>query len=70
MQITLRAARVNAGLKQLDVAKMLGVDRTTISRYERTKAPDVNTARKLCEIYNVDLSNVIFLTKSGKIKTA
>lgn len=52
MQITLRAARVNAGLGQSFVAYKLGVNVATVSSWETGKTkPSLNNFRKLCELY-------------------
>lgn len=52
MQITLRAARVNAGLGQSFVAYKLGVNVATVSSWETGKTkPSLDNFRKLCELY-------------------
>lgn len=52
MKITLKAARVNAGLNQADVANELSVNITTISNWESGKTkPSIENFRKLCELY-------------------
>ena len=52
MQITLRAARVNAGLDQSDVAHKLGVNIATVSSWETGKTrPSLENFKKLCELY-------------------
>lgn len=52
MKITLKAARINAGLKQIDVANKLSVNITTISNWESGKTkPSIENFRKLCELY-------------------
>lgn len=35
VQITLRAARVNAGLTLVEASKILGINKDTLSKYER-----------------------------------
>ncbi|QQZ07318.1 helix-turn-helix transcriptional regulator [Heyndrickxia oleronia] len=35
MKITLRAARVNAGLKLTEAAKLFGINKDTLSKYEK-----------------------------------
>lgn len=53
-QISLAAARVNAGLTQEDVAKTLGVSKNTIINWEKGKSiPRVTQMQKMCEIYNI-----------------
>ena len=52
MKITLKAARVNAGLDQSVVAKKLGVNIATVSSWETGKTnPSLENFRKLCELY-------------------
>ena len=52
MKITLKAARINAGLKQIDVANKLSVNITTVSNWESGKTkPSIENFRKLCELY-------------------
>lgn len=52
MKITLKAARVNAGLNQSDVANELSVNITTVSNWESGKTkPSIENFRKLCELY-------------------
>lgn len=53
MNITLRAARVNAGLDQADVARELGVNIATVSSWETGKTrPSLDNLEKLCRLYN------------------
>lgn len=52
MQITLKAARVNAGLSQAETAKKIGVNTQTIARWESGKNDiPVSKFRALCKIY-------------------
>ena len=62
MLLTLQAARVNAGLKQTDVARELGVTPETISRWEQGKSfPNVPQINKLEKLYNVTYADINFL---------
>ena len=64
LRIKLVAARVNAGYNQREMAELLGVSRSTIQSWEQYKtSPNVLQAQKLSEIYNIPLSNIIFLMK-------
>lgn len=59
MKITLKAARVNAGMKQSDVEKTLGFSRSTLTRWESGKCtPRANTLEELCRLYGVSLSDI------------
>ena len=51
-KITLKAARINAGLDQSDVAKELNVNITTVSNWETGKTqPSLENFKRLCELY-------------------
>lgn len=51
-KITLKAARINAGLDQSDVAKELNVNITTVSSWETGKTqPSLENFKRLCELY-------------------
>lgn len=52
-KITLKSARINAGLKQTDVSNHLGVNVATVSSWETGKTnPSLANFRKMCELYN------------------
>lgn len=61
MPITLKASRVNAGLTQKEVCKVLKISKTTLTNYElyRTK-PDIETSKKLAELYGMSVDDIIF----------
>lgn len=62
MQITLKAARVNAGLTQKQVSEYLNVTPETIRNWERGKSfPDVPQIKKLELKYGVEYKDIIFL---------
>ena len=49
----LRALRKEKGLKQIDIANVLDVSRTTYTQYETEKSePDLETVKKLAEYFN------------------
>lgn len=51
-RITLKAARINAGLDQSDVARELNVNITTVSSWETGKTqPSLENFKRLCELY-------------------
>jgi putative transcriptional regulator len=65
MAMTLKAARINAGLNQQKAAKMLGINVSTLSNYERAKSfPDVPTIKKIEKVYGVTYDDIIFLPKN------
>jgi hypothetical protein len=60
--MTLKAARVNAGLTQKKAAEMLGISEFTLIRYESGKSsPDVHTLKKIEQLYGVPYHRIIFL---------
>lgn len=59
LQISLKAARVNAGLTQQDVAKAMSVTAQTISNWENgSQEPKLNQARKLSALYKLPLDYI------------
>lgn len=61
MKISLKAARVNAGLKQKDAAEKLGISRDTLRKYELGEIPmRIDTAKKVCEIYEIPENYIKF----------
>lgn len=68
MSITLRAARVNKGLTQKEVAAMMQVTTDTIISWEKAETfPNVPQISKLEKIYDVTYAEINFLPpKFGK----
>lgn len=63
LQISLAAARVNAGMTQEDVAKELHVSKQTIVNWEKGKViPNFATLNTLSSLYKIPANN-IFLPK-------
>lgn len=60
--ITLKAARVNAGLTQKEAAKRLNISKSTLASYEmyRTK-PDIEKAKQIADLYGTTVDGIIFL---------
>ena len=59
LQISLAAARVNAGLTQKEAAKALHITVQTLVNWENNKSePKISQARKLSELYQVPLNNI------------
>ena len=62
LKISLKAARVNAGLSQKDVAKELGISNKTLSSWECGDTfPSAKYIGSLCRLYNVVYDDIIFL---------
>ncbi len=56
----LKEGRAKKGLKQSEVASILGVKGGTLSNYENgISEPDIDTFATLCEIYELDFSYVL-----------
>lgn len=61
-KLTLKAARVNAGLTQAEAAKKIGVSDATLLNYEKGRAfPDVRVLKRIEDVYGVEYKNIIFL---------
>lgn len=62
-QISLRAARVNANMKQEDIAEAMKVSKATIVSWESGKTyPRAEQFKEMCDIYNAPIEH-IFLGK-------
>ena len=56
----LKEARLNAGLKQEELAKDLGVSRQTISSWENDRSyPDLGSAVKLSNLYGISMDKML-----------
>lgn len=65
-KISLAAARVNAGLTQDDVAKVLRVGKQTIVSWEKGKSePKMSQSRQLSELYKMPLDYIFLPEKSN-----
>lgn len=57
--ITLKAARINAGLRIADVHDRVGVSAATMSSWERhVTFPSARQLKKLCEIYGQSIADI------------
>lgn len=66
MKITLKAARVNAGLSQDDVAIAMHKSNKTIGLWETGKVDiDFANFKELCNLYKIDKDNVILPKSLG-----
>lgn len=62
MAITLKAARVNAGLTQKEAAKKLKISKGTLANYEMYKTkPDIELAKRIAVLYGTTVDGIIFL---------
>lgn len=61
MAISIRAARVNAGFTQTEVAKSVGKTKNTIASYEAyVTTPDIQTAQAMAKLYNMSVDDIIW----------
>lgn len=61
-QITLRAARINAGYTQKEAADMLGISKTTLVKWEQGRTfPDAIAVSKICALYRTHYDDICFL---------
>ncbi len=68
MAITLKAARVNAGLTQKEAAELIGVSKDTLSNYERGESyPDVPVLKRIEDAYKISYNDIIFLPKGNDL---
>ena len=68
MQISLAAARVNAGLNQTEAASRIGITPKTLRGYEQGKVviPSL-TLRKAAKLYNIPSDNIrLTVIKDGE----
>lgn len=60
-KISIKAARVDAGLTQEELANKMGVHRLTISSWETNPSTmQIKDAELLCKILNIPISNIFF----------
>jgi len=66
IQISLAAARVNAGYTQNEVAEKMHVGKQTIVSWEKgTSEPKISQARELSKLYNMPMDNIFLPCKSN-----
>lgn len=70
LQISLAAARVNAGMTQDEVAKEMHVSKTTIVNWEKGKIiPGIPEMEMLSRIYKIPQNNIFLPCYSTKSRT-
>ena len=61
MAISIKAARVNAGLTQKEVADSVGKSKNTIASYESyTTQPDIKTAQAMAELFGMSIDDIVW----------
>lgn len=64
MKISLKAARINAQMKQIDAAKQIGVSRAALISWENGKtSPKIENVIKLCQLYGVSTEDIFLPNK-------
>ena len=55
-----KSARIKAGLSQQQLADLLGMDRSSISKYENgVGLPHTKTLQRICEIFEVTIDSLL-----------
>lgn len=63
-KISLRAARVNANLSQVEAARRIGVCKATLQKYENGETvPDWDTVETISQVYNFPINYISFTRK-------
>lgn len=62
IKLTLKAARVNAGLTQKQLASLMGISESTMIKWEKSNGRDMKLAdfRKLCKILGMNPNDIFF----------
>lgn len=61
MPVTLKAARVNAGLTQREAAQLIGVSLSTLKNWESSKTfPNQPQIDKICSVYGTTYDGIRF----------
>ena len=70
MKITMKAARVNAGLTQAEVCEKLGINKGTLINYEKYRTiPDISIAKAMASVYGLTVNDIIFLPSDCALST-
>lgn len=65
LQISLAAARVNAGMTQEEVAERMRISKQTIVNWEKGRViPSFATVQALSSLYGIPMDNIFLQTKS------
>lgn len=62
-KITLKSARVNAGYTQEEVAKLMGVSKPTVVKWEKDdtgKDITIKNLERLCNLYKRKIGDIFF----------
>lgn len=62
MGMTLKAARINAGMTQKEAAQRIGVRVETLAKYEKGKTyPNIPVLKQIETIYGIEYKDLVFL---------
>lgn len=62
MALTLKGARVNAGLTQAEASKILGITSVTLGSWEKGRSyPTIDKVFEMAKLYGVGINDLIFL---------
>lgn len=66
MTMTLKAARVNKNLTQVEAAELLGISKDTLYNYENGRSfPNVQVIKKMEEVYGLSYNDINFLLNNN-----
>ena len=62
MAISIKAARVNAGFTQAEVAERIGKTKNTVASYEAyATVPDIKVAQTMAELFGMSINDIIWV---------
>lgn len=62
MPISIKAARVNAGFTQTEVAERVNKTKNTIASYESyATVPDIKVAQAMAELFGMSINDIIWV---------
>jgi transcriptional regulator with XRE-family HTH domain len=68
MALTLKAARVNRGLTQTEAARLIGISKTTLCKWENYQTyPTVEHLPAIEKAYDVKYDDIIFLPTNSAL---
>ncbi len=66
MKVSLKAARVNAGMTQAEAARAIKVNPSTLGNWEKGRSsPPADKAKQLCDLYGATIADIFFEPHSG-----
>lgn len=64
-KLTIKGARNNLNMRQIDLANAIGVSKDTIGKWERGMSfPNIKIIPKLEKALNIEYKDIIFLTNN------